>query len=136
MKITGSKQFAQMSSTAAENDSLYIDSTKDCVRFKDANGYNINIIDQAVYGRKGSSTAYGSIDIASTATLIRASDADRVTMMLYNNSAVTIYLGTSGVTASGYPLLVGKDKTIEDTNAVYGFVTSGTADLRYIEASQ
>jgi hypothetical protein len=90
-----------------------------------------------VYGRKGSVTSYGNVTSGTTATMIKDSNIDRVTILIYNNdSAQTIYLGANTVTISnGYELFAGKTVSIEDVDAIYG-VGSGTADIRYIEVAK
>jgi len=91
----------------------------------------------SVYGRKGATTTYATVSVASTATEIKAANTGRVTLIIFNNSAAIIYLGDSGVTtADGFTLGIGESKSIEDTEAVYGIVTSGTSDLRYIEVTK
>lgn len=92
--------------------------------------------------------AYGAKTVPATANGIQVVDKclSRISLWLYNNSAVTIWLGEddSVTTANGWPLLAGeKEKITHEGNAdslplfyrdaVYAIVASGTADLRYWE---
>lgn len=79
---------------------------------------------------------YGNISIGTSATSIVSSNTDRATIRLNNNDTVTIYLGgdASVTTSNGYPVEPGATYIENNyTGAIYGIVTSGTADLRYSE---
>lgn len=92
---------------------------------------------QGIYGRKGATTAYGAVSVANVATSIKAVNTGRVTLIVFNNSASIIYLGDATVTtATGYTLGISESRTIEDTEQIYGIVSAGTADLRYIEVTK
>ena len=92
--------------------------------------------------------AYGAITVPATANGIQivAKNLSRIQILLYNNSAVTIFLGedTNVTTSNGYPFLSGREKTIgfngdadafplSYRGAIYGIVATATADLRYWE---
>lgn len=85
---------------------------------------------------QSSSPTTTAVTCATTATLAPTTiRTNRVTMTVFNNSSVTIYLGGSTVTTSnGLPLLPGASFTdnVEDT-PYYCRVASGTADLRVME---
>ena len=74
------------------------------------------------------------ISVGSTATLIIAANASRAALAIANPSAVTVYLGASGVTAAtGHALLTGTAITMPVTSAVYGIVASGSQTVTYLE---
>lgn len=79
-----------------------------------------------------------NVTIAATATLIKSADPLRMALSIYNNGAVTVYVGQADtVTASnGYPILAGGECHWLGVSAVYGIAASGTADVRYHEVSE
>jgi hypothetical protein len=88
--------------------------------------------------------AQGAVSIASTATVIAASNEGRTHIKWVNTSAVTIWIGLDSTvtTASGDPFEPGEHFISERlttnhdtyyTGAYYGIVTTGTADSRVIE---
>lgn len=79
------------------------------------------------------------VTVANTATAILASRSNRGSYILHNNSAtVTVYLGSSTVTAAnGMPLApgekIGVARATGDTmavEAVYGITAASTAEVR------
>lgn len=83
---------------------------------------------------------YNTVTVQSSgATLILAANAWRTGMTIYNNSSVTVYIGTdsSVATSTGIPLLAGANYDFNSWQAyrgpVYGLAASATADVRYME---
>lgn len=79
-----------------------------------------------------------AVSVGSTATLILAANADRERALIVNNGSQTIYLGKDNTvtTANGLPLAAGA--SLEDdrtSDAWYGIVASGTADVRVLEVA-
>lgn len=89
---------------------------------------------QVVAVAKGARTQ-GAVAPDTTADLLLAANPARIVAAFYNNGAVTVYLGDSGVTsADDWPLPPGGvfvDNT--STDAWYGRTASGTGDIRFIE---
>jgi hypothetical protein len=82
------------------------------------------------------SLANKQVTVASTATLIAAartgaSGTGRVSITVYNAGSVTVFVGTSTVTASGatggIPVPAGGAVTFDTTAALYGITASSTA---------
>lgn len=83
--------------------------------------------------QKASSSSYGSVSVASTATSIRSSESTRTGIIIVNNSSQTVYLGlTDAVTTSnGIPVEASENFYTSDwTGDIYGIVASGTANVR------
>lgn len=82
---------------------------------------------------------HGSVSITTTSTEIASSPLlERKAFALYNNSTSTVFIGGSSVSSSdGYPLRPKESITIDlgDGLSIYGIVSSGTADVRYLELS-
>lgn len=81
-------------------------------------------------------TAQVTVNDAGGGTLIRAADAGRSSLTLYNaDTTDTVYIGNSGVTtATGFALLPGEKFTIEAGAAVYGITGAGlSAPVHYWE---
>jgi len=78
---------------------------------------------------------HASVNIADSATEIKAVNTSRKCILLKNNGSVTVYIGEDNTvtTLTGYPLEAGESIYIYDTEAVYGITASGTGDIRYLE---
>lgn len=80
-----------------------------------------------------------AVTVGNTATLVLAANTWRRGFNVYNNGAVTIYLGfDTGVTSStGTPVLPNASFTSDGMNPwksnVYAITASSTADTRYLE---
>lgn len=91
-------------------------------------------------GLKDTTMNYNNVSVATTATSIVSSDAQRKSLTMKNNGSTTIYLGNDGsvTTSNGYPLEPGKEMFLEyakSREAWYGIVSSGTVDLRYVDVT-
>lgn len=94
----------------------------------DANGAPINYY--------GSTVLSAAVSVTTSATALPTSAlSNRRVLWIYNNGAVAIYLGASGVTTSaGFPLLPGQSVSLEiGALPIYGRVASGTAEARIME---
>jgi len=88
------------------------------------------------FGVYGNNVNYGNKTVTGVAIQILASNTNRVTMLIYNNSATDIYIGTSGVTTSnGYKILSGDTYVYNDNDAIYAIASGGSNDLRYFEVT-
>ena len=80
---------------------------------------------------------FGLAWIGSPAVSIVATNTSRKTAILFNNSNSTVYLGkTSTISGNGFPFL--SQETITDENssdAWFGYIETGSADIRYIEVA-
>ena len=77
---------------------------------------------------------YGNIDVLATATLIKAANPLRKSILIRNNGYQNIYVGAAGVTpATGKKIPSGETRYILDKDAIYGITDSGTVDTRYLE---
>lgn len=81
------------------------------------------------------------MSVATTATALNAAESlgsDRVSLALYNDGSVTVYLGGSTVTTStGVPLVAGGSATFEQVDVaerLFGIVASGTCSVRVCRA--
>lgn len=87
--------------------------------------------------------SYNTVTVQSSgATLILAANTNRVGITLYNNSSVTVYIGTDTAlaTGTGMPMLAGAAYDFNGWKVyrgnVYGLAASATADMRYLEWTQ
>jgi hypothetical protein len=86
-----------------------------------------------------STGTYGAVTVTASATLIKASNASRLSLQITNTSSEVCYIGfdTSVSSTNGFPLaqndvlsLTGSDLY---TGTVYGITASSTANIRYFE---
>ena len=77
----------------------------------------------------------GQVSVLTTATIIIAANASRKAVLITNPSTtVTIYIGTSAVTATtGSALLPGSSLTMPTTAVIYGIVASTTTTVTFLE---
>jgi len=88
--------------------------------------------------RTSSTGSYGSVSVGTSATQILASNSNRKALIIYNNGDTTVYIGLDSnvTTTSGMPLPPYAYMHVKDyTGPVYGIVSSGSADVRYVELS-
>lgn len=77
----------------------------------------------------------GGVNATTSATLIKASNSSRKGILLKNHSGSTVYIGLSGVTvATGRKIEIGRSIYLNNKEAIYGITSSGTGDVRYLEA--
>lgn len=80
---------------------------------------------------------FGLAFAGSPAVSIVAANTTRKTAILFNNSNSTVYLGkTATISGNGFPFL--SQETITDENssdAWFGYIAAGSADIRYIEVA-
>lgn len=90
------------------------------------------------HATKGTPSAAAAVAPTTTATLLLAANANRVSALFTNNGAGTVYVGpTSAVTtATGHPVATGQPFSDNSTtSAWYGIMASGTGDVRVTEVS-
>jgi len=82
-----------------------------------------------------SNLAHAQITVTNVATLIRASNAARVSLIIRNQGAANMYVGGSGVTTANGILVNINDTLILDrtTAAVYGIVSAASTTAAYLE---
>ena len=82
-----------------------------------------------------------NVSVTTSATLITKDNPKRLSMIMYNASSTTVYIGqtVSLTTADGVAIVAGGSLS-EDSGgervylgAYYGISTTGTADIRYWE---
>lgn len=80
--------------------------------------------------------ATDSINVATTATLLVSASITRIRLAFFNNSDTTIFVGPSGVTTAGYPILTDTYFIMDEEDAVvawYGIHGgAGTKNLRVL----
>jgi len=78
---------------------------------------------------------YGNISVTTSATLIKATNTSRKSILIRNNGSSTLYIGgnNSVTTSNGFEVIAGEEIYIKDTDEIYGIITSGTLDVRYLE---
>lgn len=81
------------------------------------------------------SAAYGAVSVGVAATLVRAANTGRASIIVQNIGAGVVYLGNdAGVTtASGIRLQVGDAITLTIDDAIYAISTIAATDVRYLE---
>lgn len=89
---------------------------------------------------KGTAAAPVAVSVTSSATLLRAANANRKALLIYNNGVADMYIGLADVTAaSGIPVKAGGYITIIPPfitpQAIYGRTASVTVDVRVWEIS-
>lgn len=85
-------------------------------------------------GAFGNTLNYSNVSITTSATVIKASNSNRKSILIYNNDTTSIFIGDSGVTINdGFELAPLESIYLVDTEAFYGIVSAGTADIRYLE---
>jgi len=78
---------------------------------------------------------HASVDISTSAEVIKAANSSRKSILIYNNGSAVIYIGLSGVTTgTGWKLNSGDSLFLYNQEDIYGITSSGTADIRYLEA--
>lgn len=83
----------------------------------------------------GATNNYDNISLTSGAsTKILDGNTTRKSVLLFNDSASSIFIGASGVTyGTGYELAANDTLQLIDTGSIYGTTFSGTLNLRYLE---
>jgi hypothetical protein len=82
---------------------------------------------------------YSNVTVGNTATLVLASNPGRRMFSVYNNGAVTMYLGPDAnvATTTGTPILPQASYTQNGSRmymgAWYGITASSTVDVRYMD---
>ena len=81
------------------------------------------------------SPTISQIGVSNSATLIKASNTSRRSLMIRNHGTVSVYLGGSGVTISTGMILNQYDALTFDKNtaAWYGITSSGTSTVSFVE---
>jgi hypothetical protein len=81
------------------------------------------------------SPTVSQISVSNSATLIKASNTSRRSLMIRNHGTVSVYLGGSGVTISTGMILNQYDALTFDKNtaAWYGITSSGTSTVSFVE---
>lgn len=111
----------------------YYDSTDDTMKVYNGSEWQ--------YSEKfivGSTLTTSNISVATTATLIKAANTDRLRLLIYNNSDKDVYIGIATVTTStGFKIASGEAYEYSDTEAIYGIQgDTGTKDIRYLEVAK
>lgn len=82
---------------------------------------------------------FGAVSVTSSATLIRPSNLDRISVSVTNREAEVVYIGFDNTvtTSTGFPLYQQDVMTYTGsdlyTGALYGIVATGSVDVRYTE---
>jgi hypothetical protein len=81
--------------------------------------------------------AFGQITVATTATLIRSTNANRSAIVVVNHGSTNVFIGftsavttTTGVLLAGIP---GQTLAIQTRSDIYGIVASGTQAVGFYE---
>lgn len=85
--------------------------------------------------------AYNTVTVTSTATKIVDATANRQSLVISNNSSVTIYIGEddSVTTSNGINIVAGGNISYDNSGGrmwkgpIYGIVSTATANVRYWE---
>lgn len=78
---------------------------------------------------------YGNISVTTVATLIKATNASRKSILVRNYGSASLFIGgnNSVTTSNGFEVQANQSIYIKDTDEIYGIVASGTLDVRYLE---
>ena len=78
---------------------------------------------------------YGNISVATTATLIKATNTSRKSILIRNNGSASLFIGGNNLVTTSNGLEVPSNQSIhiKDTDELYGIVATGTLDVRYLE---
>jgi len=78
---------------------------------------------------------YGNISVTTAATLIKATNASRKSILVRNYGSASLFIGgnNSVTTGNGFEVQANQSIYIKDTDEIYGIVASGTLDVRYLE---
>ena len=81
------------------------------------------------------SSAYGNVSVGVTATLVRAANAGRSSVLVQNLGTGIIYVGTDGsvTAANGIQVQVNSAITLNVDDAIYAISTIAATDVRYLE---
>lgn len=84
------------------------------------------------YTGSGTSVVTGSLAVSNVAQQVVAARINRAMLVLYNNGAMTVYVGPADVlTSTGWPIKPGEHFETSTSGALYAVDTTGTGDLRY-----
>jgi type II secretory pathway component PulC len=88
-----------------------------------------------VVGSKSTTFSHNQVLVSNSATLIKASNTNRYSLIIRNQGSVDEYVGDSGVTTGSGMLLHPNDAIIVDNNtaAWYGITSSGTTTTSWME---
>jgi len=83
------------------------------------------------------SSAYGNVSVGTSATLVRAANTGRASILVQNLGAGTIYLGSdsSVTTANGIQAQPGAAVEFKVDDAIYAISSAAATDVRYFEES-
>jgi len=98
---------------------------------------NASDINKAYYqNEEGATLNHASVNVTNTATLILAANTSRKTILIQNIGSEDCFLADSAsVTISnGFPVKSGESIFMYNKDAIYGITSSGTVDIRYMEA--
>ncbi len=83
--------------------------------------------------------SHAKVDVGQGTLLHKAEGTDGARLVILNNGAATLYIGASGVTnASGFPVASQEWVAVDLDNreSVYGWVASGTLDVRLLRGRE
>lgn len=87
---------------------------------------------------QGEDAAHDTVSVGTSATLLRAANSGRSSLLLKNTHATNIlYLGdTSSVsTGNGFPIGAGESILVPTKGAVYGIASGASTDVRFFEVT-
>ena len=81
------------------------------------------------------SATYAAVSVGVTATVIKAANTDRSSILIQNLGSVDVYIGSdASVTSSnGIKIAAGASATLATQTAIYGIAGSAAQDVRYFE---
>lgn len=79
--------------------------------------------------------AYGTVAVATSATLVRAANSDRGTCLLQNVGGSDVYVGTDGsvTTSNGVLVAAGASITLTVQTAIHAIADGSASELRFID---
>ena|SRR5690242_738773 len=88
--------------------------------------------------KQGQKSTHTNVSVGVTATQILPLNSNRKSCVIFNNSAVTVFVGPDNTVTTGNGLGIPTQSTLTDPDSIdawFGIVASGTADVRVIEVT-
>ena len=108
------------------------------------NGSQISGTNVTIYAKDGFIVSPGTsmsnqrvwVGSGTSPIIIGSVNANRKSLLIYNNGVSGLFLGTSAVTyANGYMLERNDSYEYRDTEVIYGNCLTGSLDIRYLEVT-
>ena len=81
------------------------------------------------------SSNYGAVSVGVAASVMKAANVNRQSILIQNNSANSLYVGDDNTltTANGIHVIAGGSLELKTQKAIYGRASAAASDIRYFE---